>query len=121
MRRLDDLISADNIDAIKIDVEGAELGVLIGAKRIIEQNQPVIMFESGPGDNGLGYTKEAMWDFFDGIGYSIHMPSRVAHDDIGLSKSGFIDGHVYPRRCTNYFAIPVERRDEIRDCARKLK
>jgi hypothetical protein len=33
---------------------------------------------------------------------------------------GFIDSHIYPRRCTNYFAIPSERRIEIRDRARDI-
>jgi len=117
MRRLDDLILADNVDVIKIDVEGAELGVLLAAKLLIKQSRPVIMFESGPGDNGLGYTKEGIWNFFNDINYTLHAPNRVAHNDVGLSLDGFIDGHVYPRRCTNYFGIPKERRQEIQERA----
>jgi FkbM family methyltransferase len=120
MRRLDDLILADNIDAIKIDAEGAELGVLIGSKKLIQDNRPVIMFESGPDINELGYTKSAIWEFLTDAGYTIHIPNRVAHNDDGLSMDGFIDSHIYPRRCTNYFAIPTERRIEIRDRAREI-
>jgi len=75
------------------------------------------MFESGPGDNGLGYTKEGIWNFFNDINYTLHAPNRVAHNDVGLSLDGFIDGHVYPRRCTNYFGIPKERRQEIQERA----
>jgi FkbM family methyltransferase len=120
MRRLDDLIFADNVDVIKIDVEGAELGVLLGSKKLIQDSRPVIMFESGPDINELGYTKSALWEFLTDVGYTIHVPNRVAHNDDGLSIEGFIDSHVYPRRCTNYFAIPTERRIEIRDRAREI-
>lgn len=115
--RLDELVQSTDVDVIKIDVEGAELGVLLGAKQLIQQSRPVIMFESGPGDNGLGYTKEGIWNFFNDLGYTLHAPNRVAHNDAGLSLDGFIDGHVYPRRCTNYFAIPKERRQEIQERA----
>lgn len=33
------------IDLIKIDVEGAELGVLLGAKTILQRDQPTVIFE----------------------------------------------------------------------------
>lgn len=120
IRPIDALIMADNVDVIKIDVEGAELGVLRGSKKLINDNRPVIMFESGPDINELGYTKSAIWEFLTDAGYTIHVPNRVAHNDDGLSVDGFIDSHVYPRRCTNYFAIPTERRIEIRDRTREI-
>lgn len=121
IRRLDDLVAPEGIDVIKIDVEGAELGVLRGSQRLIAASRPVIMFESGPGDaEGLGYTKPAMWQFFADARYSLHVPNRVAHNDEGLSLEGFVESHTYPRRTTNYFAIPAERRIEIRDRARAL-
>jgi FkbM family methyltransferase len=120
MRRLDDLILADNVDVIKIDVEGAELGVLLGGKKLISDSRPTIMFESGPDINELGYTKSALWEFLTDAGYTVHIPNRVAHNDDGLSMDSFIDSHVYPRRCTNYFAIPSERRIEVRDRARDI-
>ena len=39
----------DRVDMIKIDVEGAELEVLRGAKKIIEKFHPIIVFEHGLG------------------------------------------------------------------------
>lgn len=121
IRLLDDLIPAEGVDVIKIDVEGAELGVLRGGQNILASSRPIVMFESGPGDpNGLGFSKEEMWHLFDKLDYDLLIPTRVAHDGIGLDLNGFIESHMYPRRTTNYFAIPKERRIEIRDRAREM-
>lgn len=47
---LDALIPKEiKIDFIKIDVEGGEYGVLMGAKETIKRSQPVIIFEHGLG------------------------------------------------------------------------
>jgi hypothetical protein len=79
------------------------------------------MFESAPQSNdNLEYTKENLYDFFVVNDYAVLIPNRVAHNDSGLSKDGFIESHFYPRRTTNYFAIPKERRVEIRDRARSI-
>lgn len=121
MKTLDSLVDATNVDVIKIDVEGAELGALRGARRLIAAARPTVMFESAPGDaNGLGYTKEAMWQFFEEYDYEIFVPNRVAHDGEGLSEAGFTESHLYPRRTTNYFAVAAERRVELRDRARRM-
>jgi FkbM family methyltransferase len=119
--KLDNLVKTTDVDAIKIDVEGAELGVLRGALDILGRCRPIVMFESGPSENdGLGYTKEDMLNFFDSMGFAVVVPNRVAHNDEGLSTAGFVESHLYPRRTTNYFAIPKERRIEFRDRARRI-
>jgi FkbM family methyltransferase len=121
IKKLDSLVMSNDIDVIKIDVEGAELGVLRGSEDIISNCRPVIMFESTPPQNdGLGYTKDDMWQFFTNKKYEIFVPNRVAHNGPGLTMEGFSESHVYPRRTTNYFAVPIERRVEIRDSARKI-
>ena len=121
LNRLDELVSSDKVDVIKIDVEGAELGVLRGASELLKKSRPTIMFESGPEmDDGLGYTKKAMYQFLASNDYAVVVPNRVAHNDSGLTEDGFIESHLYPRRTTNYFAIPNERRVEIRDRARTI-
>jgi FkbM family methyltransferase len=121
LKKLDSLISSDEIDVIKIDVEGAELGVLRGGDQLIARNRPLVMFESGaPVDDGLGYTKELMWHWWEERDFDMVLPNRIAHDGPGLSFDCFIDAHFYPRRTTNYFAIPKERRIEIRDRARAV-
>jgi FkbM family methyltransferase len=121
LKRLDSLVASDRIDVMKVDVEGAELGVFRGGERLIAENRPTVMFESGPTtDDGLGYPKEALWRWFAERDYAVLIPNRVAHNDPGLSQDGFLESHLYPRRTTNYFAIANERLVEIRDRARDV-
>jgi FkbM family methyltransferase len=121
LKTLDSLVDENGVDLIKIDVEGAELGVLRGGERLIGRSRPVVMFESGPPkDDGLGYTKDALWQWFADRNYAVLVPNRVAHQDPGLSREGFVESHLYPRRATNYFAVPNERRDEVRDRVRGI-
>lgn len=111
MKRMDDLI--DWVDLIKVDVEGAELGVLKGAARLIEKCQPLIMFESGPGDV-LGFSKKDMFSFLEERNYGLLAPNRLAHTGGVMTLDAFLDSHEYPRRTTNYFAVPMARLDEFR-------
>lgn len=120
IRRLDSIVNTTDIDVVKIDVEGAELDVLFGMERILSDCRPTILFESGPIKNNNQHVKEALWSYFDQHDYSILIPNRVAHNDQGLSLDGFTNAHPYPRLTTNYFAVPKERRNEIRDRARKI-
>lgn len=121
IKRLDELVLPDNIDVIKIDVEGAELSVLRGSAKILHESRPVIMFESGPQlEDNLEYTKEALYKFLFSNDYVVLIPNRIAHNDLGLSKDGFIESHLYPRRTTNYFGVPKERRIEMKNRARSI-
>lgn len=50
LKTLDEIIpSNEKIRFLKIDVEGGELGVLKGAKRVLSENKPIIIFEFGKG------------------------------------------------------------------------
>jgi FkbM family methyltransferase len=121
MRSIDSLSLPADIDAIKIDVEGAEEGVIRGAQRLLRETRPIIYFESACGTiKHLGYTKTSLWRAVRDSGYSIHFPNRVAHNDAGLSLEMFLSSHEYPRFTDNYVAIPHERRDEYRLRARHI-
>jgi len=121
MRRLDDIISTSaKVEVIKIDVEGAELGVLRGSPDLISRCRPVILFESGPrAGEAMGFTVESLFDWFVAREYDVFVPNRVAHGGPPLGRGGFLESHHYPFRTLDYFAIPTERRIEIRDRARK--
>jgi FkbM family methyltransferase len=119
MKRLDDLVDRDDVDVIKIDVEGAELGVLLGADALIAKSRPIIMFESGP-QSVLGYTKERMFAWFAERNYGIFAPVRVANTGGAMDLNTFLFSHEYPRITSNYFALPMEKSDEIRARARLL-
>lgn len=56
---LDNLLGDTRIDFIKIDVEGGEFGVLKGAKRLLETNKPIILFECGKGASDYYGTQPA--------------------------------------------------------------
>lgn len=121
MRRMDDIVASDQVDVIKIDVEGAELGVLQGGENLIMKNRPTILFESAPATTDRQREDQAaIWEWFNERSYVVLVPNRVAHNDNGLSKEGFLESHLYPRRTTNYFAVPKERRFEIMDAARRI-
>lgn len=117
LRRLDGIVAPDGVDLIKVDVVGAELSVLKGSTAIIEKSRPIIAFESIPSSDAK---TGALWQWFDDNGYAVIVPSRLTHVDNGLSRDGFVEGHLYPYRTMNYFGVPRERRDATRTRVRTL-
>ena len=65
-----------HVDFIKIDVEGLQYQVLIGAKKTLENNRVIILFEAPPTDlvkNIKNYKQEDSFIFLNSIGYSIYI------------------------------------------------
>ena len=60
----------NRVDLIKIDVEGFDIDVLQGAKRLIVANKPAIIFEYGKPDLDR---LRAMRQFLEGEGYALYV------------------------------------------------
>jgi len=75
LKKLDEVIPTElKIDFIKIDVEGAELGVLKGGKELLIKNKPLLVFEFGLGASEYyGTTPQDIYDFIcDEVGLKIY-------------------------------------------------
>jgi FkbM family methyltransferase len=73
VQRLDDALPTDYAPAlIKIDVEGAELGALEGARATLTAHHPLIVFEHGLGSaDHYGTSPDDVHDLLTGLDYRI--------------------------------------------------
>lgn len=72
--QLDEIKDLDKIDFMKVDVEGAELQVLKGAREILERDHPVLHLEiEERWMKSFGYGAAEIEEFLRGIGYTDFM------------------------------------------------
>ena len=65
--------SADRVDLIKIDIEGAELHCLKGGARVLEKFKPMLIIEVQEQSAGAAkYRAVEILDFLMGFGYTFH-------------------------------------------------
>ena len=112
--RLDDLLERGLIAPpalIKVDVEGAERQVLAGARRLLEEHQPSVVFESDVNMERFGYTRA---DLFAQLREAVPYSFFAIADD----RSGFIrlEDHGDPSSLpqSNYAAVPERYLDRLR-------
>jgi FkbM family methyltransferase len=69
---LDEELEGLTPNVIKIDVEGAELGVLMGGEEVLAQARPILIFEHVAATAHLyGDPPTAMWDLLAEAGYEV--------------------------------------------------
>jgi FkbM family methyltransferase len=89
---LDRILSTDTVvNFMKIDVEGAELGVLRGAEQVIRRSRPYIIFEHGLGASEYyGTTPDNMYDFLvERCGMNISLMSRFLRRKLPFTREEF--------------------------------
>jgi FkbM family methyltransferase len=98
--RLDDLIpETDKVDLIKIDVEGAELGVLKGASKTILRSKPIVIFECGLGASDFyGTQPEEVFDFIHSeLNLRISKLESFIKKDSAYQRQEFINDYLQRR------------------------
>jgi FkbM family methyltransferase len=79
------------VSLIKIDVEGAELGVLMGVQDCIRQCRPVIIAEWYAGNfSAYGQTASAMLEMAERIGYEVYTVPEVTR----VTNPGMFELHL---------------------------
>lgn len=95
---LDDFFAEKQIkpDVMKIDVEGAELGVLNGMTRILREDKPTLYLEIHPNswtDDSISVHK--ILSMLDGYGYEFQeIEDKGAKGDANLLKPLTVDAHI---------------------------
>jgi len=101
--RLDDLIGARPVRLIKLDVEGAELGVLEGASVTLRRDHPVVIFEHGLGAaDAYGTEPEMIHEFFGSHGLNVYLLATYLELGPSLSVGQFADQF---REGRNYYFV----------------
>lgn len=108
LARLDDLLDpGDPVRLIKIDVEGAELGVLQGAERTLATWKPVVVFEFGLGASDVyGTTPGMIYAEFAKHGLSVTLLNRWLSGADPLTLGEFEDQY-HTGRNYYFLAYPV--------------
>ncbi len=112
--KLDNLIDEGfKVDLIKIDVEGAELGVLKGAKNTIIKNKPCIIFEFGLGASDYYGTKpEDIYNLLvDECGLEIYKLKAWMNNKKPMSLAQL--GRAYNKEGEYYFIAYNKKRSDL--------
>jgi FkbM family methyltransferase len=109
-RRLDDIVPPDRpIGFMKIDVEGGEYSLFRGARRILTDSRPVVLFEcTRSGLDAFGLSASQVYSsLVEETQYRIFLIKDWLSDGQPLSPAQFEDSMVYPFKAFNYVAAPA--------------
>jgi hypothetical protein len=83
-----DSLEMNDIKLIKIDVEGLELAVLVGAKNTIERNGfPPILFEAWANKEWFEPRRQELFAYVESLGYEI---TNIGQDNVAQHSSNII-------------------------------
>lgn len=78
-------LAGRRVDAIKVDVEGLELAVVMGGRKIIDEFKPAVMLEINDWCGRYGIHPEEIFDHMSDLGY--RMAARSRHDYVFTPKT----------------------------------
>jgi FkbM family methyltransferase len=110
VRTLDEAIPGDRrIGFIKIDVNGAELGVLQGGVALLQRDRPFVLFECTKGGlDDFGIDAGEVFEFVNGpLGYRLQLLRHYLAGGPPLDLAGFRRSMAYPFEAFNYALVPA--------------
>lgn len=114
-----DKFNFENVDLIKIDVEGSEAQVLDGAISTINRNRPILIVEIELRHNAKGRETISRIESLGYSGYFLMDNKMVSISEFYFEKYQLPNGKVLGKiqYINNFIFIPIERRDEVlMDC-----
>jgi Methyltransferase FkbM domain len=109
MRPLDDLVPEKKpIGFMKVDVEGAELYVFQGARRILSESRPIVLFEcASSGISSFGITPAQIFGFItQDLDYRVFFLKDWLAQGPPLKLPKFESAMKYPFQAFNFVAAP---------------
>ncbi len=109
MKPLDDLVPEKKpIGFMKLDVEGAELYVFLGARRILSESRPIVLFEcASSGISGFGITPAQIFGFItQDLDYRVFFLKDWLAQGPPLELPKFESAMKYPFQAFNFVAAP---------------
>lgn len=97
----------ENVDIIKIDVEGYELNVLEGASQTIANNRPIVQIECVEiQPRAFGKTIQDLMDYFNTRDYVITTADGVVRGPEWVYVKKMMDRFMIPKERTDLYSLP---------------